>query len=164
MPSDITIAKKYVAHHMSAGHRNILHTLNFQEFSDLYNQTVCAYTGETLTKSGPRQGTFERKDAFLGYVHGNVVVVTHYANEAKSSLDKFMKSNLPDDVKRKLLFQQIGYLTKRMNAKARKSAEEPAPQPIEDDVAPIEPPSSVPSNPITQLREYLANGRANSEA
>ena len=88
---------------------------SFREVTDVIGDGFCAYTGEAFKDW--RHVTFERINPFVGYVPGNVVLVTMAANSHKSTLDAFVKGTvIPDEMKVKLLRKALYAMEKRLKA------------------------------------------------
>jgi hypothetical protein len=90
MASDTQVAKKYLSLKQSATHRGLEFNLSLTSVRNIMNAKKCYYTGRCISYnvSGtkPNKLTFDRKDASLGYVKGNVVACSHEFNQKKSSL------------------------------------------------------------------------------
>jgi hypothetical protein len=73
----------------------------------------CAYTGKPFENLD--DATFERVNPELGYVKGNVRMVSQLANCNKGGLDAFVKSTaIPDATKIKLLDKARYQLSKKL--------------------------------------------------
>lgn len=73
-------------------------TLTFEQYKHLLSQTVCDYTGVDFAQSKETK-SIERVDNDLGYIPGNVIVVTRRANMLKSDL-------YPDELLTKSAFKR----------------------------------------------------------
>lgn len=84
------------------------------EIKALFDEGRCAYTGVKFQSD--QQCTFERINPKLGYVSGNVVLVTKEANAVKSSLDAFVKNTgiVSDEMKLKLLRKAVYAIEKEL--------------------------------------------------
>ena len=89
-----------------------MHRWKVQDVFDLIGNGCCAYTGKEFTAID--NATFERVNPELGYVPGNVLMVTQMANSCKSNLDAFVKNDaIPDAMKIKLMRKALYQLEKR---------------------------------------------------
>lgn len=78
----------------------------------LVGDGLCAYTGREFSTLS--NATFERINPELGYVEGNVCIVTQEANAQKGQLDSFVKGPvIPDTMKIKLLRKALYQLEKK---------------------------------------------------
>ncbi len=81
-------AKQKLKHiHKSASRRGYTCTLNVHNVRLLMEETQCVYTGETFGVDDRTILSFDRVDNTIGYVPGNVIPVTTYANQLKSNYD-----------------------------------------------------------------------------
>ncbi len=88
-----------------------LSSFNMLEIIDMLGDGVCKYTGKEFASL--KDATFERINPNVGYVPGNVVMVSQVANTKKSQLDAFVKTGcIPDNVKVKLLRKALYQLEK----------------------------------------------------
>lgn len=88
-----------------------LNSLTLSELLEIVGDGNCAYTGKEFIDIN--DATFERVNPQLGYVKGNVVMVSSEANQNKSQLDAFVKKEvIPDAMKVKLLRKAIYQLEK----------------------------------------------------
>ena len=61
--------------------------MSFTYFANLKAQTHCSYSGAELKVTGPNGFSFERLNNDIGYVDGNVIVVTQELNKVRSDLN-----------------------------------------------------------------------------
>lgn len=88
-----------------------LNTLTLSELLEIVGDGNCAYTGKEFIDIN--DATFERVNPQLGYVKGNVVMVSREANQHKATLDAFVKKEgIPDAMKVKLLRKALYQLEK----------------------------------------------------
>lgn len=92
-----------------------LHRWNLQDVLEMIGNGSCAYTGKEFTAID--NATFERINPNLGYVPGNVVMVTQLANSHKSQLDAFVKNAIIDDAMKIKLLRKAVYQLERHNGK-----------------------------------------------
>lgn len=109
--TDLAVSMKHVRLYESARDRGIEFELSHSDVRRLLSRKTCAYTGVTLTrgikldsnkphiKQLPTARTIDRIDATKGYVKGNVVAVSHLANQMKNSLLEWGGSELKTDMK-----------------------------------------------------------------
>lgn len=89
-----------------------LHRWKMQDVIEMLGNGCCAYTGKEFTAI--ENATFERINPELGYVPGNVVMVTQLANSNKAGLDAFVKSTcIPNATKIKLMRKALYQLEKK---------------------------------------------------
>ena len=90
MASDTQVAKKYLSLQQSAHYRGLEFNLSLTSVRNIMNAQKCYYTGKRISYNAPGTSpnklTFDRKDASLGYIKGNVVACSHEFNQKKSSL------------------------------------------------------------------------------
>lgn len=84
--TDITVARKLLNLAQSAKDRGLDFNLSFKTVKRLMETQRCFYTNVEFTEDGPYQRTFDRVDAALGYVEGNVVACTNEINGKKVNL------------------------------------------------------------------------------
>ena len=92
--TDEDISRKFLNILESAKRRGKEFNLSLSEVKKLLNRKTCFYTGVKLVKAlhdqveNPVEGarTFDRIDSELGYVIGNVVACSHFANQLKNDL------------------------------------------------------------------------------
>jgi hypothetical protein len=95
---DLTIAKKYNQLRMSAEQRNLEFKLTPYNVKMLLEETHCQYTGTEFARGDPMtHRSIERVDNNKGYVPGNVIPVTMFANKLRSDheidrLEEILKS------------------------------------------------------------------------
>ena len=82
--SDALLAKKYLNKINDANGRGIEFTLSFADFKKLFSRRVCTYTGVRFDDSEHYSPTIDRIDNSLGYVKGNVQLVSNAANRFKN--------------------------------------------------------------------------------
>lgn len=87
-PFDIQVSRKHLQLYKSAVERGKDFNLSYAHVRRLLLRKRCAYTGVELTKPNgetmlPTDRTIDRIDASRGYVIGNVVAVSHAANQLK---------------------------------------------------------------------------------
>ena len=83
-----------------------------QDVLDMLGNGNCAYTDTPFINL--KDATFERVNPNLGYVKGNVVMVSNAANNHKAQLDCFVKHDvIPDAMKIKLLRKALYQLEKK---------------------------------------------------
>lgn len=89
-----------------------LNELTLSDILEMVGDGNCQYTGEAFKNIG--DATFERVNPSLGYVKGNVLMVSLAANQHKSRLDCFVKEGvIPDAMKIKLLRKALYQLEKK---------------------------------------------------
>lgn len=88
---DKVIAGKYVMKVANAAKRGIGFNLTLSQYRKLFTRKYCAYTGVYLTMQSvggeplpSNYATLERIDNMIGYVPGNVIVISHEANKVKA--------------------------------------------------------------------------------
>lgn len=87
IPEDVIISRKYLNLHQSAKKRGKDFNLTFSDVKKLLSRKTCYYTGMKLSREeGNNQLTIDRIDGTKGYVKGNVVACSHWANQIKNSL------------------------------------------------------------------------------
>lgn len=107
------IASKVGAKMLSCFHSGKEFNLSSYEIKEMFEKGVCEYTGHRFNMV--QSATFERINPFLGYVSGNVVLVTQAANAQKGCLDNFIKSqDIPIEMRIKLLRKASYVLEKQM--------------------------------------------------
>lgn len=92
--SDEDIAKKFIQIKKSAERRDKEFNLSLKEIKRLLNRKTCYFTGTKIYKGDEKQGTdpldivrtFDRLDSEKGYIIGNVVACSHFANQLKNTL------------------------------------------------------------------------------
>jgi hypothetical protein len=90
--SDYHVATKFLLTKKGAESRGKEFNLTLKEIKRLLNRKTCYYTGERMNtktdglRDEDRRLTFDRIDGRIGYVIGNVVACTHWANDAKNKL------------------------------------------------------------------------------
>ena len=85
------IANKWTALQKSAKKRGKEFNLSLSDVRSLMRRKTCAFTGVVLVDTyvgeiPPNLRTIDRLDNDKGYVRGNVVVCSHYINQAKGCL------------------------------------------------------------------------------
>lgn len=86
-------------------------SLSLEELNGLFSGDWCPYSGHGFNTW--KNVTFERVNPYLGYVSGNVLLVTDAANNHKSRLDDFVKTNvITREMKIKLMRKAIYLLEK----------------------------------------------------
>ena len=90
---DIILAKKYLRKLESSTDRGLSFELTLADMRRLYRRKTCAYTGVTFSNTktkepSPRSRTLERIDSSIGYTKDNTVVITHEANQFKSTWER----------------------------------------------------------------------------
>lgn len=94
------------------GKRSDLSNMTAFKLLHLIGDGLCAYTGKEFASLN--NATFERVNPELGYVEGNVCIVTQEANAHKGQLDCFVKGGtIPDAMKIKLLRKALYQLEKK---------------------------------------------------
>lgn len=73
----------YSAKRTNAKQRGIKFDMSFETFAALKKQTHCQYSG--LPLKGVHEFSFERIDNNIGYIDGNVIVVSRAINSARSN-------------------------------------------------------------------------------
>lgn len=82
---DAYVANKYYAKYKNATQRGIEFDLSFTDMKKLLKKTYCDYTGVLLDPNDDKlRPSIERIDENLGYVKGNVALVSVHANNFKS--------------------------------------------------------------------------------
>ena len=74
----------------NANKRGITFALTYEEYYQMRTNGTCAYTGVTLNrvyKSRYNDFTLERIDSTKGYIKGNVLPVSDFANNLKSRFE-----------------------------------------------------------------------------
>lgn len=99
------IVNAYTSKLLNAITQGIEISLSGEDLKELANQDKCAYSGKSFVQGHTQlKPTFERINPNLGYVSGNVVIVTRAANGQKACLDQFVKVNeITDEMEIKLL-------------------------------------------------------------
>ena len=84
---EIAAAAKFVRTSNSARARRLEFSISLSEFVRVLSRKTCQYTGVKFNPDDPKLiQTLERIDSSKGYVSGNVIVVTHVANQIKNEL------------------------------------------------------------------------------
>ena len=126
LPADVDYARIYAAKAANAEERNIKFDMNFADFAAIVSNKICCITGNTLDHTSDRFGetrfSLDRIDPTLGYVKGNVVVMSAHVNNAKADLDKFLSSGLPDEHLLKVIYKVEHVLRKRIKKKEEAEA------------------------------------------
>ncbi len=87
LPEDVIISRKYLNLHQSAKKRGKDFNLTFSDVKKLLSRKTCYYTGMKLSREeGNSQLTIDRIEGDKGYIKGNVVACSHWANQIKNSL------------------------------------------------------------------------------
>lgn len=103
--TDLQVARKLIQLSDSAKSRKLDFNLGLTDVKRLLSRKRCAYTGMVLTKAEPNQKlkrsdrTIDRIDSTKGYVKGNVIAVSHLANQLKNHLFELEGSPLSADLK-----------------------------------------------------------------
>ena len=92
-----------------------IHRWKVQDVMDMLGNGCCAYTGKEF--SAIENATFERINPKLGYVPGNVVMVTQMANSHKAQLDAFVKNAIIGDAMKIKLLRKALYQLEKENGK-----------------------------------------------
>lgn len=120
---DLFLAKGYVNKSKDAEARKLDFNLDLEDWKAIYSTTHCPITGRELIVGTRKEGvpcpadllTVERLNPRLGYVKGNVVAMSHEANNAKSVVDMFIHTKgLSDEAKLRILRKSIYQLEKEM--------------------------------------------------
>lgn len=90
-PFDVVVSRKHLQLYKSAMSRGKEFNLTYSDVKRLLLRKKCAYTGVELTKSDgdtvrQTDRTIDRIDSTKGYVRGNVVAVSHAANQMKEMI------------------------------------------------------------------------------
>lgn len=89
-----------------------LNDLSLADILEMVGDGNCQYTGAEFKNIG--DATFERVNPALGYVKGNVLMVSLAANQHKSMLDNFVKTSvIPNDMKIKIMRKALYQLEKK---------------------------------------------------
>lgn len=97
----------------NAGSKCKIPQFSIYDLLEMIGDGNCAYTKKPFKDLS--DVTFERVNPNLGYVKGNVVMVSQDANSRKSSLDAFVKTPIiPADVKIKLMRKALYQLEKEL--------------------------------------------------
>lgn len=84
---EIAAAAKFIRVSNGAIARNLEFNISLSEFVRVLSRKTCQYTGVKFDPDDPKLiQTVERIDNSKGYVSGNVIVVTHVANQIKNEL------------------------------------------------------------------------------
>jgi hypothetical protein len=83
---DEQIARKFIQLKGSADKRGKDWNLTLADIRKLLQRKTCHYTGVKFTEEGKYARTVDRIDNTKGYVKGNVVACTHWANQMKNEL------------------------------------------------------------------------------
>lgn len=84
---EVAAAFKFVRTSRSAKSRCLEFSISLSEFVRILSRKTCQYTGVKFNPNDPKLiQTVERIDNSKGYVSGNVIVVTHVANQIKNEL------------------------------------------------------------------------------
>lgn len=97
MNFELAVARKYMYLMQSAVRRGKDFNLTLPDVRKLLSRKTCAYTGVHFSSENTR--TVDRVDSNKGYVKGNVVAVTHKANQLKNTLFENKSSELLLDLK-----------------------------------------------------------------
>lgn len=105
---DTFVALKMVAKQRSCAIRGIEFDLSFGELKKIFKRKYCYYSGVEMDLwSGKNRVTLDRIDCTKGYVKGNVVACSVFANEFKNKLvegkDLFRASGLSEENQKKLI-------------------------------------------------------------
>lgn len=107
------ITQKINSKKASTGKSCQIHQFTIEQILNMIGDGNCAYTGEPFANL--EDVTFERVNPKVGYVDGNVVMVSRVANQHKAQLDSFMhRDYIPDAMKIKLLRKALYQLEKGM--------------------------------------------------
>lgn len=97
--SDSHVAKKYLQLEQSAKIRGKEFNLSLVDVKNLLKRKTCYYTKKRFELEGDMSLTIDRLDSELGYVKGNVVACTHWANQMKNALFEDDRSELKGKAK-----------------------------------------------------------------
>lgn len=110
-PNDLNIAKKYMAKANEAKKRGVFFNLTFFDMKKLLSRKTCAYTKAKFTEDNNL--SIDRINNSLGYEVGNVIAVSHNANQYKENV--WESNNIKLTKKERLLvmkaiLEQNGYI------------------------------------------------------
>ena len=74
--------------HSFKGHNSRLRygcSIDILHYMNLNAQEICAYTNKIMKHGGIYKSSFERIDTSKGYVPGNIIKITNYANSLRSN-------------------------------------------------------------------------------
>lgn len=118
--TDLKMAELYLQKSRNAERSNNQFALTYIEFYKVMASPVCAYSGKTFSRDpeSPYSRSLERINPKLGYTPDNTIAVTKAANNQKSNLDAFVKSEeIPAEMKIKLMNKAIYQLQKQIKIK-----------------------------------------------
>ena len=97
--ADLLLAQRLLVIHERAVSRKIDFQMTVAGLRRVFTATRCAYTKLPFSETNPNfYPTLDRVDPNLGYVDGNVVLCSHWANQAKCALLESANSNLKTDL------------------------------------------------------------------
>lgn len=105
----LIVAAKYLQLLQSATKRNKEFNLTIADVNKLMSRKTCGLTGVKFNEHNKR--TIDRIDANKGYVKGNVMAVTHKANQIKNILLESENSEYKTELKQlQRMFTRLGTL------------------------------------------------------
>ena len=97
--ADLLLAQRLLVIHERAASRKIDFQMTVAGLRRVFTAARCAYTKLPFSETDPNfYPTLDRVDPNLGYVDGNVVLCSHWANQAKCELLENASSNLKTDL------------------------------------------------------------------
>ena len=92
---DKNVCQRYLSTIESAQARNIKFELSLTAYKNLLRRKYCPYTGEKLTVTGNKPNiSIDRINNSKGYIPGNVIACSKYANSKKSDMSPEMIMNM----------------------------------------------------------------------
>lgn len=103
--ADVLLAQRLLVIQERALARKLDFNMTIAGLKTLFKRKTCKYSGIKFSNTDPNfYPTLDRIDPNLGYIDGNVVLCTHWANQAKSELLENTQSNLKTDIKTLMRF------------------------------------------------------------
>lgn len=102
---DLLLAQKLLVIHERARTRKLDCTLTLRDLKTIFRRKTCFYTNTVFDQANTEDApTLDRVDPNLGYLPGNVVLCTHWANHFKCEVLESPSSKLRTDFKTLLRF------------------------------------------------------------
>ena len=98
-PFQVQVAEKYIQLYKSACKRNKDFDLDMRDVGLILKQKRCYYTGMFFDNTVQKyKRTVDRVDHSKGYVKGNVVAATHFANQYKNDIFERPSDRLDENI------------------------------------------------------------------
>jgi len=98
-PFQVLVAEKYIQLYKSAMKRNKEFNLDVRDVGILLRKKKCFYTDIHFESTPNNHRTIDRVDNTKGYVKGNVVAATHFANQYKNDMFERPSNELDVNIK-----------------------------------------------------------------